>query len=104
MQFFDGKFLEQTAARALPVLADKRRDALHGLLVVSAGCRQLLYQEAQDIELANRPEPLCDFAETPAQPRGHFRVNLQNGKDFAQPPGRHSRLVQSPRVAFVKAL
>ena len=74
------------------------------LLVVSAGRRQLLDEQAEDVELTDASEPLGDLPEAPAQPRRDIGFNLQNGKDFAQPPGCHPGLVQGPYVALVEAL
>ena len=104
MQFIDRKLLEQAAARTLPLLADKRRDLSHGLLVVSAGRRQLLDEQAEDVELANGSEPLGDLPEAASQARRDIGFNLKNGKDFAQPPRCHPGLVQGAHVALVEAL
>ncbi len=65
---------------------------------------QLINQQKEHVEFADRSEPSRDLAKSPAKLPRHVMVELKNRYQFAQPPARDTRAVQCGDIAFGRTI
>ena len=100
----DRKPVGQMLPGAVPLLGDGHRHAAERRLVKTARNMQLVYQEKQDVELANAAETAGDLAKTASEAPRRARLQLQHGHELPQPPRRNAGPVKRHHLSLFKTL
>lgn len=103
LQLRGRKFRREAFARLVSGVPDGCPDQAQRCRWVPPVLLEFLDQHHQDVQFAHDPQPLRHPSETSLESAIRIVVQIQEGKQFAKPPRRDTRVVQGLQVALADA-